>query len=184
MRSIIDRYPISKAEFFGHMLNTYGVTEDGSSPCFYDAPEFEQHKAIARFFGYPIGHQEFTDVMILRGQTERYMKDYHEIAMKYPDGVPDLLKQLKDMGHAEIAALMPEVFVRSANLLPSLCHALVSATGKDYHIKMPVFKSLKDALVEAKIIIPAVETVQTIIEPTIIEETIIDFTKIEDDAPF
>jgi len=181
MNDVIDKYPVAKAHFFSHMMNTYGVSES-ESPCFYDAPEYEQHRAIARFFGYPIAHQEFTQQERLLKETEAYMKAYNDVMVKYPDGVPDLLKEIKDMPNADKSERFPEIFKKSLDLMYSLCHALVSA-GKDYSIKLPVLKSIKDSLIEAKIITPA------IVEPVFVQDTVIveekiDFTKIEDDAPF
>ena len=179
MNDVIDKYPIAKTHFFSHMMNTYGVSET-ENPCFYDAPEYEQHRAIARFFGYPIAHQEYAEHQRLMNETELYMREYNDVMVKYPDGVPDLLQQLKDMPNAEKAERYPEMFHKSPDIMYSLCHALVSA-GKDYNIKMPVLKSIKDSLVDAKIIIPA-EIISVMDIPT--EEEKFDFTKTEEDAPF
>jgi len=174
MKSVMDKYPMAKSDFFHWRMERYGVS-DNDHPCFYDAPEYEQHRAVARFFGYPVMHQEFTDQEILMRESEKYVREYHEIMIKYSGHVPDPIKEMKGMPFREIVKKHPHMFSKSENLQYGLCHALVPI-DKSYNLKMPVLKSLKDALVDLVAEIKAIEIPQ--------EPEKINITKIEEDAPF
>lgn len=135
----LDDYPVTKAQFYGWMIETYGVT----AKTFSKAPWVERCRAVARYLGYPtVFPTEWTNAY-LEEQIRDYLYLYESARISYPYGSGNLTKELNRMMYDELNEKFPTMHT-PAEIFPSLKDALVKL---DNSYKMPFLPSLNQALV-------------------------------------
>jgi hypothetical protein len=126
--------PNTAKKFFSDIMYNYGV----------GVKEFEEKSLLARlveirrFFGYSMTINPDVSEKDMQDDIKFMFEDFELINLKYPDGVPDVMKRLKEMPNKEKTEYIEKHYRRQINM--SLCHALVKG-GKLKTI------SLKDALI-------------------------------------
>lgn len=117
---ILDKYPVSKAEFiswFTYEYRNYGHTYQ----TFDRSPFLQQCIVISRFLGYTTGLEHHTNDQ-LEEHVNNILYLYEEVRTKYPDGVPDFLKQIKEMDFQDRAKAFPSLMTPA-----DICHSLNEA---------------------------------------------------------
>jgi hypothetical protein len=125
--------PNSTKMFFSNLMLNYGI----GIREFEASDFFVRYAQVRRYFGYSMNIDINQSVENIQAEIKKMFIEYEELIIKYPDGVPDPIKRLKEMSNAEKDAYIDESYKRSVNI--SLCHALVN----NMRFKL---LSLKDAL--------------------------------------
>jgi hypothetical protein len=123
---------------------------------FDKAPFIHQCETIWRFLGYPVDAPVDWTITYSEEFTRNVLYLYEALLIKYPDGVKDALKELKEMSYTERKLKYPQL-EEAANIMHSLNEAIIEVDK--YHIKARPLPSLNDAIIMLKrmIMAPVVE---------------------------
>lgn len=149
---ILKEFARTEKQFFNWFWQTYS-----QPPEIFDAAPFvHQCEAIWRFLGYPVNAPSDWSIQYCEDYTRNVLYIYEAILIKYPDGAPDIIKEIKEMSASERAIKYPQFDV-AADILHSINESIVELDK--YKIKARPLPSLNDALVMLKTIIlaPVVE---------------------------
>ena len=126
--------PNTTKRFLSDLLLNYGIgvneLEESNLPTRY--------MQIKRFFGYSMNHDESLSEKQIQEDIKNMFREFEDLIIKYPDGVPNTLKMMNSMSNADKNKFFEERY--KSDIRISLCHAIMPIT----HFNMP---SLKDALV-------------------------------------
>jgi len=172
--ALMDIAPNTTRKFSLWLMESYGM----SIKEFENARSKRKYYEVSKFFGYPLDKDTFLSVDQIIAFIKDKFTSYEEILIKYPDGVPNFLKQLKDYSHEKKTKWLEENFTRAINI--SLCHALIKGNR---HIRI----SLKDALIERQLTVleraSKFELDKQVAEQQFWNDTIKNFIK-DEIAPF
>lgn len=142
---ILDKYPVSKSEFISWFINYYRY-QGHTFKTFLASPFVHQCECISRFLGYKVNlNGMFPDE--LTEYTNNILYLYEDVKTKYPEGVPDILNQIRHMDFAERSKTFPEL-ERPADIMHGLNEAIVPLNEKLSSVR--IFISLRDAIIEIK----------------------------------
>jgi len=126
--------PNTVKKFLSDIMYNYGI----------GVAEFEakhlgdRYDEIKRYFGYQREHQDSMTVEEIQVDIKKMFSEFEEISIKYPFGVPDRLKEIKDMSNQQKSEYIEKFEKRTINIC--LHHSII----KRKHSYGP---SLKDSLV-------------------------------------
>ena len=125
--------PNTTKRFLSDLLLNYGVgvyeLEGSSLPARY--------MQVKRFFGYSMNHDESLSEKQIQDDIKRMFREFEDLIIRYPEGVPNTLKMMNSMSNADKNRFFEEKY--KSDIRISLCHAVMPFT----HFNRP---SLKDAL--------------------------------------
>lgn len=171
---ILKKFIKTEIEFFGWFHSRYGLPKN----VFEESSYIDQCESIWRFLGYPVEAPPDWTKKDITQHTENVLYIYESLLDKYPDGPPDMLKEIKSMSFAEILVKYPELH-KPANILHSIHEAIIDYDR--FEIKTNIRLSLHDALTALKVPIITIQD-----EPEEINtfwETAIN-SRINESAPF
>ncbi|MFA5432921.1 MAG: hypothetical protein WC319_08625 [Candidatus Paceibacterota bacterium] len=146
---ILDKYPVSKAEFiswFTFEYRYYGHTYE----TFCKSPFLQQCISISRFLGYTTALDDYS-VKMLEEHVNNILYLYEEVRTKYPDGVPDFLKQIKEMDFIDRSKAFPDLLA-PAEICHCINEAIVPLNSKDIFTKIMI--SLRNSIIMITPILP------------------------------
>lgn len=94
---------------------------------------------VSRYFGYPLDEDTKLPTEEIVSFIKKTFSDYEQIILKYPNGVPNLLNELKAMSNADHTLWLEKHFYRTINI--SFCHAVVSGNKI---IRISLHDAIKD----------------------------------------
>jgi hypothetical protein len=169
---ILKEFPQSEKQFLAWFWEKYSQPPE----IFEGAPFVHQCEAIWRFLGYPVNAPEDWTIKYTEEFTRNILYIYNCLIIKYPDGTPDLLRNLKEMSYQE-RKLKYAYLETPADILHSLNEAIIDLDK--YQIKIKPLPSLSDAIIMLKKIILA-----PIVEDTFWEDLKIKNTRLHETPPF
>jgi hypothetical protein len=138
---ILDKFPLSKKEFFGWFMNSYGLTEKIFNQASFD----HQCESISRFLGYITEFPQSWGIIQIEEHINKILYIYEKVTEKYPDGCLDPIKSIMKMDHNERINKYPEMF-KQAELIRSFTEAIIPI--EKYNFKFKPLLSLKDAIIQ------------------------------------
>lgn len=126
--------PNTTQRFLSDIMYNYGI----------GAAEFEKKTIynrlieVRRYFGYSAVADLKMSEKQVKDEIIALFTDYEDLILRYPNGVPDPLKQMKEFTNQQKSDYIDKHYTRQINMC--LHHAMVKYTGKRV--------SLKDALVD------------------------------------
>ncbi len=140
---ILDKYPISKAEFISWFTYEYGRYNQ-SYRTFCQAPFLQQCISISRFLGYTTALEDYSEEKLV-DHVNNILYLYEDVKTRYPDGVPDILNKIKTMDFSERSKVFPEL-LSPADICHSLREAIVPLNSSRIFSKVLI--SLRNAIVD------------------------------------
>ena len=117
--SLMSIAPNTTKMFSYYLMESYGL----SMKEFESTVPKRKFYEVSRFFGYPLEENTDKPVDQIIAFIKSLFEEYESLMMKYPDGVPDGLKILKEMNHQQREVWIKKNFVSTIRI--SLKHALV-----------------------------------------------------------
>jgi hypothetical protein len=115
--------PNTTKMFASWLMENYGM----SLKEFEKKTPQRKHFEVSKFFGYQlIQHTEKSVTEIIAFIKEVFV-GYEQLINKYPDGVPNFLKQLKEMPNDQRTGLIQKHYIRDINI--SLCHSVIKGNN-------------------------------------------------------
>lgn len=111
--------PNTTRKFFSEIMYNYGMGVDE----FENKSLFNRLIEIHRYFGYSMTLDPNLSEKQMKDEITDIFREYESLMLRYPDGVPDLLGQLKAMSNVEKTAWLEKHYTRLINI--SLCNSLV-----------------------------------------------------------
>jgi hypothetical protein len=176
---ILKEYPRSEREFIQWFWDKYShrIAMSGSmitpTDMFNQAPLIHQCEAIWTFLGYPVTAPDEWSKKQSVEFTRNVLYIYESLLIKYPEGTPDTLRNLKEMSYSERISKYPHLEA-ARDIQHGLNEAIVEI--EKYKIRIKPLPSLNEAIVMLKKMIMA-----PIVEDTFWTDLI---PKKNEDAPF
>jgi hypothetical protein len=145
---ILKEFARTEKQFFNWFWQTYSQPPE----IFETAPFVHQCEAIWRFLGYPVNAPISWKIQDCEDYTRNVLYIYESLLIKYPDGAPNTLKELKEMSYPERRIKYPHLEA-AADILHSINETIVALDK--YKIKARPLPSLNDAIIMLKTIILA-----------------------------
>jgi hypothetical protein len=121
-------------QFLDNLLFTYGVTPKD----FETKDIIKRYIEVKRYFGYSMDLPTDKSIADIQKEIKFIFEGYELLMQKFPFGIPDPMKNLKEMSNIEKEKYFDEHYTILINI--SLCDALVRNNSSNR-------PSLKDALI-------------------------------------
>lgn len=139
---ILDKYPISKAEFILWFTDKY-YQYGHNYKTFCKAPFVEQCTSISRFLGYSVELKDMSHEDLVN-HVNNILYLYEDVKNSYPDGIEDFFKTISKYKFSERLNAFPEI-MKPADICHSIREAVVPLNAKDVFTSVVI--SLRNAII-------------------------------------